>query len=33
MNRQPVESGAVKNAGYDPVEQVLEVEFARWGSL
>jgi hypothetical protein len=31
MNRQPVESGAVKSAGYDPVEQVLEVEFAGGG--
>jgi hypothetical protein len=27
VNRDAVESGAVKNAGYDPVEQVLEVEF------
>ena len=29
MNRQPCNSSVIKSAGYDPVDRVMEVEFAR----
>lgn len=27
MNRQPVESSMLRSVGYDPVEEILELEF------